>query len=314
MRQSTPNIHWRGVSKMKTKTSKLLAIFFILVFVSFVIFAQKALSQSQKGFIWRVQSKTNTVYVLGSLHYSKKEIYPLSEKIEKAFGQSEILVVEADINDIKKVDIQKLLELAFYPENDTLEKHVSPEIYELVKKETSGLGIPVELINKQRPWFLAMTLEALESLKLGFDPNYGIDKYFLSKAEGKKRILELESIDYQLNLLSSFSDKDQELFLLYTLKDLKILEQELGKLTQAWTSGDTKAMESILTRSVSEDNRFASILEKIVYERNRKMASKIEDLLRTSETYFVIVGAGHLVGDRGIIENLKRKGYLVEQL
>jgi uncharacterized protein YbaP (TraB family) len=299
---------------MKNRPSRLLAIFVILVFVSFVIFAQEALSQSRKSFLWKIQSKTNTVYVLGSIHFFKREIYPLNQKIESAFGQSEILVVEANVDDIRNVDVQKLMERAFYPENDTLEKHVSPEIYELVKKETSGLGIPVELINKQRPWFLAMTLEALESLKLGFDPNYGIDKYFLSKAEGKKRILELESIDYQLNLLSSFSDKDQELLLLYTLRDLKLLEQELEQLSKAWTSGDTKSMESILTRSVSEDNRFASILEKIVYERNRKMASKIEDLLRTSETYFVIVGAGHLVGDRGIIENLKRKGYLVEQL
>jgi uncharacterized protein YbaP (TraB family) len=299
---------------MKNRPSRLLAIFVILVFVSFVIFAQEALSQSRKSFLWKIQSKTNTVYVLGSIHFFKREIYPLNQKIESAFGQSEILVVEANVEDIRNVDVQKLLERAFYPENDTLEKHVSPEIYELVKKETSGLGIPIELINKQRPWFLAMTLEALESLKLGFDPNYGIDKYFLSKAEGKKRILELESIDYQLNLLSSFSDKDQELLLIYTLRDLKLLEQELEQLSKAWTSGDTKSMESILTRSVSEDNRFASILEKIVYERNRKMASKIEDLLRTSETYFVIVGAGHLVGDRGIIENLKRKGYLVEQL
>ncbi len=299
---------------MKNKAPKLLAIFFVLVFVSFVIFAQEALSQSQKSFLWKIQSKTNTVYVLGSLHFFKKEIYPLSEKIENAFGQSEILVVEANVNDIRKVDIQELMERAFYPANDMLEKHVSPEIYELVMKETGGLGIPLELINKQRPWFLAMTLEALESLKLGFDPNYGIDKYFLSKAEGKKRILELESLDYQLNLLSGFSDKDQELLLLYTLKGLNILEQELEQLTKAWTSGDTKSMESILTRSVSEDKRLSSIFEKVVYERNRKMASKIEDFLRTRETYFVIVGAGHLVGEQGITEILKGKGYLVEQL
>jgi len=296
---------------MRNKNSKLLAIFFILILLGTSALAQVTLSASQKSFLWKIQSKTNTVYVLGSLHFSKKEIYPLSEKIEKAFGQSEILVVEADINDIKKVDIQKLMERAFYPANDTLEKHVSPEIYERVVKETGGLGIPVELLNKQKPWFLAITLVALESLKLGFDPNLGIDKYFLSKAEGGKRILELESLDYQLNLLSGFSDKDQELFLLYTLKDLKILEQELGKLTQAWTSGDTKAMESILTRSVSEDRRLPFILEKLIYERNRKMVSKIEDYLKEKETYFVIVGAGHLVGDQGIIEILKGKGYLV---
>jgi len=299
---------------MKNKNSKLLAIFFILILLGTSAFSQETPSASQKSFLWKIQSKMNTVYVLGSLHFFKKEIDPLNQKIENAFGQSQILVVEADINDIKKVDIQKLMERAFYPANDMLEKHVSPEIHEWVKKETSGLGIPVELINKQRPWFLAMTLEALESLKLGFDPNYGIDKYFLSKAEGKKRILELESLDYQLNLLSSFSDKDQELLLLYTLRDLRILEQELEQLTKAWTSGDTKSMESILTRSVSGDKRLASIFEKVVYERNGKMALKIEDFLRTRETYFVIVGAGHLVGDRGIIEILKGKGYLVEQL
>jgi uncharacterized protein YbaP (TraB family) len=195
-----------------------------------------------------------------------------------------------------------------------LEKHVSKEIYERVVKEAGALGMPVELLNRQKPWFLAMTLVALESLKLGFDANLGIDKYFLSKAEGTKKILELESLDYQLGLLSGLSDKDQELLLLYTLNDLRILEQEVEKLTKAWTTGDTKGMESILTRSVSEDKRLSSIFEKVVYERNRKMASRIEDFLQRKESYFLIVGAGHLVGDRGIIEILSRKGYLIEQL
>jgi uncharacterized protein len=195
-----------------------------------------------------------------------------------------------------------------------LEKHVSTETYEWVKKETSGLGIPIELINKQKPWFLSITLVTLESLKLGLDPNLGIDKYFLSKTEGKKKILELESLDYQIDLLSNFSDKDQELFLLYTLKDLNIMEQEVNKLTHAWTTGDTKGMESILTRSVSEDKKLFPIFEKLIYKRNRKMVSKIEDFLKRKETYFVIVGAGHLVGNQGVIEILKEKGYHIEQL
>jgi hypothetical protein len=302
------------LKKMKNRNSKVFTASVILVFVSFVVLVQEVFSQSRKSFLWKIRSKTNTAYVLGSLHYCKKEIYPLSEKIEKAFGESDILVVEADMNDIKKVDIQKLMERAFYPADDTLEKHVSSEIYQSVKAETEGLGIPLAILKKQKPWFLAMTLVALGSLKLGFDPNLGIDKYFLSKAEGKRKILELESLDYQINLLSGFSEKDQELLLLYTLNDLKILEQELEKLTQAWISGDTKGMESILMRSVSEDKRLTPIFEKVIYERNMKMVSKIEDFLRTRETTFIIVGAGHLVGDRGIIEILSRKGYLIEQL
>jgi hypothetical protein len=284
-----------------------------LILIRF-LFAQDALSQSQKNFLWRIQSKTNTVYVLGSLHLSKKEIYPLNQKIESAFDQSNVLAVEANINDIKKIDIQKLMESAFYPAHDTLEKHISPENYEWVKKETTGMSIPIELINKQKPWFLAMTLVTLESLKLGFDPNLGIDKYFLSKAEVKKKILELESLDYQIHLLSNLSDKDQELFLVSTLRNLKIMEQEVNKLIQTWSSGDTKGMESILTRSASEDKSLSPIFEKLIYERNRKMVSRIEDYLKAKETYFVIVGAGHLVGDQGIIEILRGKGYVVEQL
>jgi len=296
------------------KAPKLLSVVFALVFASSLFFVQDALCQPQKSFLWKIQSEGNKVYVLGSLHFAKREIYPLHQRIENAFDQSDFLVVEANVNDIGKADVQKLVGSALYPANDTLEKHVSAETYERVKKEMGGLGIPPELINKQKPWFLAMTIVALESVKLGLDPKLGIDTYFLSKAEGKKKILELESLDYQISVLSGFSDRDQELFLLYTLKDLNILEEELDKMIQAWTSGDTKAMESLMTRSVSEDKRLSTIYEKLIYERNKKMALKIENFLKAKETYFIIVGAGHLVGNEGIIELLKRNGYRVEQL
>lgn len=298
---------------MKDKTLRLLSVFFVLVFVFSVIFTREALSQSQKNFLWKVESGTNTVYVLGSLHFFKKEIYPLHKRIESAFDQANILVVEANIEDITKIDIQKLLESAFYLDNETLEKHVSADVYDLIKKESIRLGLPLELIKKQKPWFLAMVLESMELLKLGFDPNYGIDKYFLSKAAGKK-ILELESLDYQIGLLSKFSDQEQEMFLVYTLKDVGIFSQELDKLTQAWISGDAKGLESIMTRGLIEDKRMSFIYEKLILERNKSMASKIEEFLKTKETYFVIVGAGHLVGNQGIIEILKGKGFYVEQL
>lgn len=296
------------------KITRVLLMLFILFLLGSSSYALAAVSRNQKNFLWKVQSKTSTVYVLGSIHFMKKEGYPLNTKIEDAFDKSNVLVVEANINDINQIDVQKLIESAFYPVNETLEKHVSRETFELIKKEIEGFGIPLEFINKQKPWFLALTFTSFELLKLGLDPNYGIDVYFLSKASGKKKIKELENIDYQINLLSKFSDNDQELFLLYTLKDLNIVGQEVDKMIQAWTSGDTKGMESKIAKSLTEDKRMASIYEKLIYERNRNMASSIEEFLRSKETYFVIVGAGHLVGNKGIIEMLRRKGYLVEQI
>ncbi len=299
---------------MRKRATRTLSTFCILILLSLSVLVQESLAQSKKTFLWKVQSKTNTVYVMGSIHYLKKEMYPLNEKIENAFEKSDHLVVEANINDAEKVDTQKLAESALYLDDETLEKHVSPQTYDLVQKELERLGVPFELVGKQKPWFLALTLASLEIIKLGFDPNYGIDRYFLSKAEGKKKILELESFDYQINLFCQLTEQEQELLLLYTLKDINVLERELDKLVQAWTSGDTKGVESIITRSLAEDKRLSPIYEKLIYERNRSMASKIEDYLKTKETYFVIVGAGHLVGKRGIIEILKAKGFLVGQL
>ena len=299
---------------MKKQTVKLFLIFSLLIGFAFSVFAQNSLAQPKKSFLWKVQSKTNTVYVLGAIHYLKKEMYPLDEKIEKAFDQSNVLGVEANVDNVSKIDVQKLAEIAFYSGDETLEKHLSPETYELVKKQLTEVGASLETANKYRPWFLALSLASLEILKLGFDPDYGIDRYFLSKATEKKKIVELENLEYQINLFSGFSEKDQELLLLYTLKDINVLEQELDKLVNAWRAGDEKGIESIMTKSLKEDKRLTPVYEKLVIERNKKMSSKIEDYLKEKETYFVIVGAGHLVGTQGTIELLKSKGFVVEQL
>jgi uncharacterized protein YbaP (TraB family) len=212
------------------------------------------------------------------------------------------------------MDVQKFVESAIYSGDETLEKHLSPEAFESVKKQLTELGASLEAANKYRPWFLALSLASIEIVKLGFDPNYGIDRYFLSKATEKKKIVELESLEYQFKLFSTLSEKDQELFLLYTLKDIKVLEQELDQLVKAWTTGDEKGIELIMTRSIKEDKKLIPIYEKFVVERNRKMVSKIEEYLNEKETIFVVVGAGHLVGNQGIIELLKGKGFLPEQL
>jgi len=273
-----------------------------------------SISYAEKNFLWRVQSKRNTVYVLGSIHLLKKDVYPLSRTIEGAFEKSDVLAVEANVNDISRLDIGKLMESAFYPVSDSLEKHVSGKTFSLIKEETARAGLPMELVYNQKPWFLGLTLESIELMKSGYDPNYGIDKHFLSKAEGRKKISELESLDYQINLLAGLNDEEQELFLLYTLRELKILVQEVDKLVDAWKSGAVEKMESTITKSLAEDRRFYTIYDKLIYKRNRNMAQKIEGYLKTNGTYFVVIGAAHLLGDKGIIQLLKDRGYSVEQL
>jgi uncharacterized protein YbaP (TraB family) len=98
------------------------------------------------------------------------------------------------------------------------------------------------------------------------------------------------------------------------LNDLNSLEKNIDILITAWKNGDVRRMESLIGQGGKDDRTAASMYEKLIYERNRNMAQKIEDFLKTNETCFVIVGAGHLMGDKGIVEILKNKGYPVQQL
>src|SRR4030043_1485415 len=140
------------------KVTRILSIFFTLVLINLSAYAKDNSSQNHKNFLWKVQSKTSIVYLLGSIHFFKKEVYPLDKRIENAFDKSDILVVEANIDDVSQIDLEKLIEGSLYPEKETLEGHVSKATYELVMKEVGALGVPPEFINKEKPWFLALTL------------------------------------------------------------------------------------------------------------------------------------------------------------
>jgi uncharacterized protein len=121
-------------------------------------------------------------------------------------------------------------------------------------------------------------------------------------------------LDEQLSLLSGFSDREQEQFLLYTLETLSSMHRQVESMVRAWTSGDAQALESIMSDTAVQDASIAPIFRKLFDQRNLKMTSRIEGYLTSNGSYFVIVGAGHLVGTRGIVELLKSRGYVVEQL
>ena len=298
---------------MRKRLVRILTVPIIFVLFNLSVHAGHASAQDNKNFLWKVQSETGTAYILGSIHVMKKESYPLNKKIEDAFDRSNSLAVEININDIKEKDIPKLMESAIYHGNDTIEKHISSETYELLKKEISVSGIPLELISKQKPWLAALSLMSVKLLKLGFDPSLGIDMHFLSKSSEKK-VIELESLESQMDLFSGFSEQEQELFLLYTLKEMEKIGPYVDRLVRAWKSGDTGDMEMMILKDLKKDKKLSSVYNKILFTRNKNMTSKIEGFLKKGGTYFVVVGAAHLIGENGIIELLWDKGYIVDQM
>jgi uncharacterized protein len=268
-----------------------------------------------KSFLWKVQAKTGFVYLLGSVHLAKADDYPLPRQIEDAFDNTGTLALEADPGTMLSEDAQqRMVRSAIYQGSDTIRQHLSKGTYDLAAQEMKRIGISIEQFEKTKPWFLAMTIDVLEMQLLGYSPEYGFDLYFAKKAEGKKKIVELESFDYQINLLNGFTDREQELFLLYTIKDLATTREETDEMMRAWRTGDTKAMEKIVAKAVTDYPETRPIYDKLIYQRNKVMTGRIEEFLKTGESCLVVVGAAHLVGKEGILELLRHKGYRVEQM
>lgn len=289
-----------------------LITFIFLLLLIWAGLVRAAETEPDKTFLWRVKSPSTTAYVLGSIHLATPKLYPLPRRIEESFDRADILAVEVNINAVDQIKVQEWLAVnGFYPENRSLEQNLSAK----TKAGLARLEIDIQALNRLRPWLAAITLQARQLKTLGFDEAYGVDKHFLDKAEKtKKPIRELESILYQLTCFSGLSEKNQELFLSVTLAEWNNMAVMVNKIIKAWRIGAAGRFEDIFFKQYREHPELNPVAEKLIFQRNAAMAAQIEDFLASGKTYFVIVGAGHLVGKRGVIHVLKTKGHKVEQL
>ena len=264
------------------------------------------------SFFWQAKSPTATVYLLGSIHFAKPDIYPLDRKIEDAFEKSSVLVVELDQKQLDQDNMRRhILKHGMYEKSDSVESHISESTLELLKDYLDRHDMPLEGYNRMKPGFLAMTLSIAHVIRLGYLPDYGIDMYFLNKAQNKK-VVQLENYADQLDLF--FDMPNEELFLKHTLIQFEDLEEQIAEMVTAWKNGDTQQMvENVLIEPQQEYPELRDIYTKIYTDRNIKMADKISQFLEQKSIYFVVVGAGHLIGDQSIIQLLKKRGYKVKQ-
>lgn len=266
------------------------------------------------AYLWKVSSPTNTVYLLGSVHYAKPEIYPLKEVIENSFKESDVVAVEIDATAEKyKEKYKDIITKAMLPKGETLKDKISDSLYTKLEEYLNKVGVGIESCQPFKPWFVTLLLIQIQLQAMGISPEYGIEAHFLSKARKEKEILELETFDEQMDLFVNFFNN--ELFLNYTLSSMEKTEKNIATLMKIWQCGNTEVMETMMFDEITAiSENFSEIFDKLIYERNEKMSKKIIAYLKDKKNYFVIVGSGHLIGDKSIISYLKQAGFSAKQL
>ena len=98
-----------------------------------------------------------------------------------------------------------------------------------------------------------------------------------------------------------------------TLLHIDTIGDEIDKIFDAYFAGDVEAMARIVA---TEDDTpgVQAYMEKVMFARNKTMAQSIDRLLMDPGPYFIVVGVGHLVGERNLLGHLERKGYGVKRV
>ena len=279
--------------------------------------AQTQLSvPAAKSFLWEVSTITNKLYLFGTVHAGKASFYPLPAAVEKAFADSEVLAVEADVLDPESM--ARSAGIMTYAPPDRLDKHVSPERYKRFQKQLGRYGLPESQIAQLKPFMASAMIVFAEWGRLGFSAQSGVEVNLLNRAKlASMPVVELEGIAIQAALMESLSDKENMEAFEGTLAALEsgLTSELITGVVNAWQAGDPDRMLEIARKYNDGVPGAKEFEEKFIWSRHDTMARKIEGLINeSSRRHFVAVGALHLCGPKGLVEMLRKRGYRVRQL
>lgn len=274
-----------------------------------VLYATQAVAETS---LWRVSKGSHALFIGGTIHVLSKSDYPLPAAFDAAYEKAATLVFETDIGGSQDPAFaQAMMQRMMLLDGRSLKDVLRPDIYQQLEAFTSARGMPLVMLEKMRPAMVVLTLTFMELQRLGM-ADTGVDSYYFQRAVAdKKRLGQLESNAEQLDFIANMGKGRENDFVAYSLRDLQKMESVMRDLKSAWRSGDTKAMAALSMASMRRD--FPRIYQQLLVDRNQNWLPKIEAMLQDPEVELILVGALHLVGEEGVLQLLRDRGYHIEQ-
>ena len=264
--------------------------------------------------VWRVARGPRTVaFLVGSVHVLTKAAYPLPTVFDTVFEQSSTLVEEVDLG--ASGDVTALLPTAagaIFTDGQTLRSVLDPATFKQVEAKVAATGMPLALVERMKPWLVAILLVVPELTRAGFDPAHGLDRHYYERARAAGRpVRGLETAAYQVERLNGLPLPVQVEMLEATLDDVEAQVQSVETIVTAWRTGDLATLDRLLLQSFREA---PEIYQRLLVERNRNWVPKIAQCEAEASPCLVVVGGAHLLGADGLVALLGAAGFTLEQM
>ena len=278
-----------------------------------LVFSVAGLSQAQLFYKIEGNNLEKPSYIFGTHHLAPlsvvedNNVIPIFEEVDQVVG-------EIDLTQYPMAIGMAMQSHMLAPADSTLSKIISPEDYEIINEEFKKLsiipGADLSMFDMMKPMVVSsLVAVTIMSRQIeGYDPQNQLDTYFLMKAkEDGKTIVPLETPEFQASVLyDSEPLAYQAEGLVEMLKEPSKVIDSGQKLNKAYFEGNLDEMYALSEQDDEHPEFMAALLER----RNADWLTKLPGIMNEAPT-FIVVGALHLAGEKGLLEGLRQLGYTV---
>ncbi len=277
---------------------------FISLIVSFLPMLASAQNVNQ-SLLWKVEGKgiVTASYIYGTIHLACPDDIIFTATLEHIFSQQHALYLELDMDD-PAVFGGMLHEMQM--KGDTSLKTLLEEAdYEKMAVGFEALThLPLSLFNRSLP---LITMSAVYPALLNCSSTKSWEMELTNLAHQKHiPVYGLESLQEQLDVFESVSYVEQAQMLATALQQTDSMKNEFLQLLQLYKQKDVEALSNMIRSSET----MGSMEDALLNIRNKNWIPRIISLIKENPIFFA-VGAGHLGGQMGILNLLKKEGYTV---
>lgn len=278
--------------------------------------ADQPAADAKRPLLWKVSDADNAVYLLGSFHLLKEDDYPLPAEVDRAFDDSASLLFEIDPAAMTAPEsVAVMQKYMAYDNGETLSTVLPKATLARLSTLVSAGGGSVQALEHSEPWAVNLGLVLGVTRAMGFRPELGLDRTLMARAAAAgKPTAGLETVDDQMKAMDTVPHTEQAQELEEFLADPQKAVRELGDMHAWWRAGDVARLDSRMraemARKTPESYRLLDVA------RNQAWLPQVEKRLTDSrkDNTLVVVGALHLLGSDGLVEQLRAKGYKVERI
>jgi hypothetical protein len=275
------------------------------------------------GLLWRIERPgLAPSFLFGTIHSTDESALEVARRAAQLINGSKVVATElgGPMDSVRKANITAAtLAKALDRDHDTFEGAIAPADRERIEKFIAGLGYPTEFAHHLKAWFLAVltAIPACEAEREGRDlPE--VDQFLAETAKDHGvKVIGLETPEEQLDAIASLRPEVAATLLTLAARDPGLNDDLYATMLRLYREGRPAEIVAVadVVGGLNEAERAAEdeFMRKLLQDRNAIMAERAAPLLASGGA-FIAVGALHLAGKTGLVEQFRAHGYMVTKV